>query len=96
MMEQANGVADDAMKREQISRLRELLERGQYRIDAYAIADAMIRWAGLGPELGLAPFDQKQCSKPDNGPSAPAKTAPTGPSATDPIQVRPAFAAGEL
>lgn len=86
----------DAMKPEKILRLRELLDRGQYRIDPYAIADAIIRWAGLGPELGLSPYAQMECSKPASGPSVPAKQAAAGPSTTDPIHVRPAFAGGEL
>ena len=49
------------MKPNQVLRIRELLERGQYRIDPYVIADAIIRWAGLGLELNLPPYAQKEC-----------------------------------
>ena len=84
------------MRRDKVLRIRELVDRGQYRIDPYVIADAIIRRAGLGPEVRLIPFAQNECSKPASGPSAPAKMTAAGPSTTDPIQVRPAFAAGEL
>lgn len=85
------------MKTEQVLRIRQLLDRGQYRIDPYAIADAIIRWAGLAHELPPPPRGrQNECSNPRSGPSAPAKTTSEGPSATDPIQVRPALAGGEL
>ncbi len=86
----------DPAKHEKVKRLRELIDRGQYRIDPYVIADAIIRWAALEPQTEPTVLAQKECSKPASGPSAPAKTASTGPSTTDPIQVRLAFAASEL
>lgn len=84
------------MKADKIQRIKLLLERGQYHIDPYVIADAIIRWAGLSHELPPPRVSQKACSKPDNGSAEPSKMAAAGPSATAPIQVRPAFAAGEL
>ena len=96
IMEHDHQVGDDAMRPERVVRIRQLLDRGQYRIDPYAIADAIMRWAGLAPELERPPFAQNECSKPASGPSAPANTTSAGPSTTDPIQVRAAFAGGEL
>lgn len=84
------------MKPEKVLRLRQLLEREQYPIDPYVIADAIIRWAGLAHEVPPPRAPQKQWSKPASGPSAPRKLSSPAPAKTDPIQVRPAFAAGEL
>jgi hypothetical protein len=92
----ANGLVGDAMKSEQVRRIKQLLEGGQYRIDPYVIADAIIRWAGLSHELPPPPTAQKSCSKPAGGGSASVNTAAAGPASTDPIQVKPAFAGGEL
>lgn len=86
----------DAMKPDRVLRIKQLLELGQYRIDPYAIADAIIRWAGLAHEIPPPPVAQNKWSKPASEPSAPAKLTSASPSTTDPIQVRPAFAAGEL
>jgi len=86
----------DPAKREKVRRLGELVDRGQYRIDPYVVADAIIRWAGLGPEVGPTAHAQKECSKPANGSSDPVKMVSAGPSTTDPIHVRLALAAGEL
>jgi Anti-sigma-28 factor, FlgM len=84
------------MKPDKVLTIKQLLERGQYRVDPYAIADAIIRWAGLTHEVPPPPASQKEWSKPANGPSAPKKLSSAAPAKTDPIQVRPAFAAGEL
>lgn len=85
------------MKTERVLRIKQLLEAGQYSIDPYAIADAIIRWAGLAQEVPMPPREpQNVCSKPSNGSSAPTKMVAAGPSTTEPIQVRPAFAGGEL
>jgi anti-sigma-28 factor FlgM len=59
--------------------LKEQIERGEYRVDPTAVADALLR--------RLRAFAQNECSYPDSGPSAPANTTPGGPSTTDPIQV---------
>ena len=56
--------------------LKRQIERGQYRVDTTAVADAIMR--------RLA---QNECSYPASGPAASANTTPGGPSTTDPIQV---------
>ncbi len=56
--------------------VKRLIERGEYRVDATAVADAMMR--------RLA---QNECSYPASGPAASANTTPGGPSSTHPIQV---------
>ena len=94
--ESSHGLVGDAMKTDKILRIKQLLERGQYRIDPYAIADAIIRFAGLSLEVPPPRGSQKLCSKPANDSPASTKMANGGPSTTDPIQVKPAFAGGEL
>ena len=84
------------MKPDKVVRIKQLLELGQYRLDPYTIADALIRWARLTQELRQRPVPQNEWSKPASGHSAPANLSSAAPSTTDPIQVRPAFAAGEL
>jgi hypothetical protein len=59
--------------------LREQIERGEYRVDPTAVADAVMR--------RLRAFAQNECSYPASGPSASANTTPAGPSTTDPIRV---------
>ena len=54
IMEHALGTGGRCDEVAKVLMITQLLERGQYRIDPYVIADAIIRWAGLGPELGLA------------------------------------------
>ena len=56
--------------------LKEQIERGEYRVDTTAVADALLRR-----------LTQNACSYPASGPSASANTTPGGPSSTDPIQV---------
>lgn len=93
-----NQLAGDAMSSNKISEIKQLVARGEYRIDPHQIADAMIRWA----EVELDPTGrrsrrerpQNECSKPDSSPSASVKVAPGAPSTTTPIQVRPALALG--
>lgn len=81
--------------------IKRLLEIGQYRIDPYAIADAMIRWAagqgssGTRSRAAADQGDQSECSNPESRSSASAKTTPGEPSPTDPIQFRAAFVGGE-
>jgi hypothetical protein len=86
------GVTDVVSK---VPTIKRLIEIGQYRIDPYAIADAMIRWAGAhgsSAASGRASAAQSECSKPQSSPSASVKTAPVEPSTTDPIQFRSALA----
>lgn len=83
------------MKTEKVLRIKQLLETGEYRIDPYAVADAIIRWADLGEERPPA-APQRECSKASSVASVSTKTASAGPATTEPIRVRPLFAAGEL
>jgi len=55
--------------------LKQQIERGEYRVDPSAVADALIRFA------------QSECSYPASGPSASVNTTPGGPASTDPIQL---------
>jgi Anti-sigma-28 factor, FlgM len=79
-----------------VTEIKRQLETGQYRIDAYAIADAMIRWAEAELESGgrLTPRarTQNECSKPDSPSSLSMKMAPAGPSTTVPIAANSALA----
>jgi hypothetical protein len=55
--------------------LKQQIERGEYRVNPTAVAEAMIRFA------------QNECSYPASDPSASANTTPGDPWSTDPIQV---------
>ena len=71
--------------------IKKLVQDDRYRIDPYAVADAILRRV-MGPERGGMPFDaQSSCSKPDNSSSASTKQTPGSPCTTDPIQVKPAL-----
>ena len=56
--------------------LKQQIDRGEYRVDAAAVADAIMRRVA-----------QNACSYPASGPAASANTRPGGPCSTDPIQV---------
>jgi len=56
--------------------LKDQIQRGEYRVDPTAVADALLRRL------------QNECSYPASGPSASVNTTPAGPSTTEPIQVR--------
>lgn len=86
------------MRASQVPTIKQLLDKGQYRIEPHAIADAIIRWFRAVPEAShLSAEDaQNECSKPESSSSASMNPTPAGPSMTDPIQVMPAFAPGEL
>lgn len=68
--------------------IKQLLEKGQYRIDPHVIADAIINW----PRMPQAPAPtvpepvQKSCSNPYSPSSPSVKTIPGGPSTTDPMR----------
>ena len=82
----------DAMSPNKVNLIKQQLESGQYRIDPYAIADAMIRWAELELESAGRRIprarSQSACSKPESSCGASVKTAPGGPSQTVPIRLR--------
>lgn len=95
ILQATNGLPGDTDVVNKVPTIKRLIEIGQYRIDPYAIADAMIRWAGAhgsGAANGRGTAAQSECSKPASSPSASVKTAPAVPSTTDPIQLRPALA----
>src|SRR2546423_1510269 len=59
-----NGLGD-AMSANKVTEIKRQLDTGQYRIDPYAIADAMIRWAELevesaGRRVPRAPAAQRR------------------------------------
>jgi len=56
--------------------LKEQIEKGEYRVDPTAVADALLSRL------------QNTCSYPASGPPESVNTTPAGPSTTEPIQVR--------
>jgi hypothetical protein len=92
-------VLGDAISPTKVTEIKRALEAGEYRIDPYAIADAMIRWAQLETESGsrLAPRGRSQnvCSKPKSSAGPSVKVAPAGPSRTVPIKLRAAIVVGQ-
>jgi Anti-sigma-28 factor, FlgM len=92
-----NGLAN-AVNPGKVSEIKRQLESGQYRIDPYAIADAMIRWAELELESAGRRVprarSQNECSKPEGSLGASVKTAPGGPARTAPIRLRAAIVLG--
>lgn len=71
-----------------LSMLRGEIARGEYRVDPYAIADAILYRAMRGMSHP-AQAPQKECSYPVSAPSASVKTTPVGPSTTRPSTVKP-------
>ena len=65
-----------------MSMIKQLVQDDQYRVDPYAVADAIVRRMTV---------HQNSCSKPDSGSSQSTKHTPGSPSTTDPIQFRPAL-----
>jgi Anti-sigma-28 factor, FlgM len=84
------------MSPNKVSEIKQLVARGEYRIEPHQIADAMIRWAEfeLDPTVRRSRRErpQNECSKPDSSSSASVKMAAGGPSTTEPIHVRAASA----
>jgi Anti-sigma-28 factor, FlgM len=87
------------MSPDKVTEIKRQIESGQYRVDPYAIADAMIRWCQLEIESAGRRVPraraQNECSKPERSPAASVKTTPEGPSTTVPIQVRAAVVVGQ-
>lgn len=85
------------MPRERLDMLviKDQIQTGEYRIDSYQVADAIIRRMVIGlcpaPSWAMAEA-QKACSKPASSPAASTNVTPGGPSTTDPTQVSPTFA----
>jgi LPXTG-site transpeptidase (sortase) family protein len=83
------------------ARLKEQIEKGEYRVDSTAVADALLRRLGgvqavhevgfgaaLEREANRPKPAQNECSYPASSERASRKTTPGGPSTTSPIQVR--------
>jgi hypothetical protein len=93
--------------RDKVPAIKALLEKGQYRIDPHATAEALMRRIGMWPlefeatressmrEAGESE-PQNECSYPERFRLLPRNSTPAGPSVTEPIRVRPAFVAGEV
>ena len=73
-----------------LSMLRAQIAQGEYRVDPYLVADAILRRVFMG--VDEARLAQKECSYPSSPPSASSKNTPLGPSTTPPIQVKPVLA----
>jgi hypothetical protein len=86
------------MNPNKVTEIKRQLESGQYQVDPYAIADAMIRWAELELESAgrRVPRGRSQnaCSYPARSRGASVKTAPGGPSRTMPTRLRAAILIG--
>ena len=87
------------MSPHKVNEIKRQIESGQYRVDPYAVADAMIRWCQLdidsaGRRVPRARA-QNECSKPVRSPAASANTASAGPSTTVPIKLREAIVIGQ-
>jgi anti-sigma-28 factor FlgM len=63
--------------------IRDQIERGEYRIDAAAVADAIMRRLRELAEARTVP--QNECSYPDSGSSESTNTTPGSPSTIDPM-----------
>lgn len=93
-----NGVAPNAVIPHKIAEIKRLVELGQYQVDPYAIADAMMRWAEREFEVdrrGGRSRPQNTCSKPASSRPTSVKVTPACPSATTPIQVTGAWMVGQ-
>jgi Anti-sigma-28 factor, FlgM len=78
-----------------VGQLRDQVERGDYRIDPGAVADAIVgRLRDLVQAGGNRMQGQSECSYPDSSSTESTNSRPAGPSTTDPIHVRPTFAPG--
>lgn len=81
-----------------LNEIKRQIESGQYQVDPYAVADAMIRWCQLdrdsaGRRVPRARA-QNECSKPVRSSAPSVNTASAGPSTTVPINVRAAIVVG--
>lgn len=94
-----NGVAPHETLSRKVAEIKRLVELGQYRVDPYDVADAMMRWAEREFEgvdrRGFRSRAQNKCSNPSSSRSTSVTITPAGPSTTAPIQVRPALVIGQ-
>lgn len=68
-----------------LAELKQSIERGEYQVDPYAIADAVIERLRAAAERVREP--QKVCSNPESSSSASVNPTPAGPLRTRPTQV---------
>jgi hypothetical protein len=82
-------------RRDRVAAIKARLERREYRVDAVAVADALLARAGRGARRtreawgaeGLEAYDE--CSYPwSSAPGASLKVSREGPASTRPIQLR--------
>lgn len=78
-----------------LAEIKRLVELGEYEVDAYAVADAMIHRAEREIESARRFRPQNECSYPERSPSTSMKTASGRPSTTLPIQLRAAMPVGQ-
>ena len=93
-----NGVAPNATIPHKLAEIKRLVELGQYRVDPYEVADAMMRWAEREFDVdrrGVRVRGQNSCSKPASSRATSVKVTSARPSATAPIQVNSAWAVGQ-
>lgn len=86
------------MSPNKVTEIKRQLEQGQYRVDPYAVADAMIRWAELEIESAgrrVPRARQKECSNPSSSSPASLNIAPAGPSTTLPTTLSGAMVVGQ-
>jgi len=89
-----NGVAPHPTTR-RLAEITRLVALGEYRIDPYEVADAMICRAEREIQIGRDRRAQNECSYPESSLSASLKTTSGCPSTTAPIQVRTALPVGQ-
>jgi anti-sigma-28 factor FlgM len=81
----------DAEREAKVRDIKDQIQRGEYRIDDRAVADAIVRRlrerAHYKPAKGPKRRTQTECSYPANSSGPSVNTTPAGPSATRPIQV---------
>jgi len=63
--------------------IRDQIERGEYHVDAAAVADAIMR--RLRELADARPAPQNECSYPDSGPSESTNATPGSPCTADPM-----------
>lgn len=91
-----NAVAVHPTTPRRLAEIKRLVELGEYCVDPYEVADAMIRRAESELEAGrrLRSRAQNECSYPASSPSESVKATPGGPSSTVPIQLIGAWPVG--
>ncbi len=90
-----NAVTPNATAPQKVAELKRLIGLGQYQVDPYEIADAMLRWAerevdSVARRRFRSPA-QNECSYPRSSRSVSVKVTPAGPSTTAPIHVNEAL-----